>query len=128
MLFSMILMRGIVVCRMSSLTRRPALLLFTYGLDESGPTENQRDCFNTFRSKYNELWQQIANKLIECHDELHSIDDASNAMSGWVSLHLGEHHETSLELVVDLDLPNEGTRGYFIPIKNWSVGDAVVAD
>ena len=66
--------------------------------------------------------------MIGCHDQLETIVDVSNAMSGWISLHLGEHHETSLELVIDLDLPNEGTRGYFIPVEDWFIGDVVIAD
>ena len=71
--------------------------------DERGPTENQQACFNTLKSKYNELWPQIANKMIGCHDQLETI-------------------------VIDLDLPNEGTRGYFIPVEDWFIGDVVIAD
>ena len=47
-----------------------------------------------------------------------------------VGVHIGELHENSieLELVIELDLPDEGTKGYFIPLENWSVKDAIVAE
>ena len=96
--------------------------------DANGPTELQRDQFKTLKTKYSELWPQIAKNMIACHDKLATIDDVADAMSAHISVHIGEHNETSVELVIDLDLPDEGFRGYFMPIENGTVGNVVVAD
>ena len=94
----------------------------------TGPTNAQRDQFKTLKTKYSELWPQIAKNMIACHDKLAAMDDVANAMSPHVSVHIGEHNETSVEFVIDLDLPDEGFRGYFIQIENWNVGRVVIAE
>jgi len=49
------------------------------------------------------------------------------AMREWVSFHLGEHQEDSIELVFDLDFPDEGIRGYFFHLEGDGIGEAVIA-
>lgn len=45
-----------------------------------------------------------------------------------IAVHMGELDDNSIELVIELNLPDEGTKGYFISIENWSVKDAIVAE
>ena len=37
-----------------------------------------------------------------------------------IAVHIGELYDNSIELVIELNLPDEGTKGYFISIENWS--------
>lgn len=95
---------------------------------EEGPTENQRTQFRELKRRYVSLWPEIASRIAGVHDRLQSSDDVADAMSDWVAVHLGEHAEDSVEFVITLNLPEEGSRGYFVPLTGWEVGDVVVAD
>ena len=92
------------------------------------PTKKQRKIFRELKTRYDGLWPDIASSIIMVHKEIESQAELEAAMREWVAVHLGEHDEDSLELVIDLDFPDEGTRGYFIPIENWNVGKAVIAE
>ena len=66
--------------------------------------------------------------VVDVHPRVHAIDDVNNATSEWVSVHIGEHEENSIEFVYDLELAGEGTRGYFIRLDSWKVKQTIIAE
>lgn len=74
------------------------------------------------------MWPEIATRILALHPTLTEISQVENAMPETIGVHLGEHHESSIELVYDLDLPDEGNCGYFIEIVNERVGRAISAE
>ncbi len=95
---------------------------------ENGPTEKQRSRFQELKRRYKLIWPDIALQIATAHERLETVDDVGAAMSKWLSVHLGEHAEDSVEFVIDLNMPDEGSRAFFIPLEQWKVGDAIVAD
>lgn len=95
---------------------------------ESGPTAAQRMRLRRLKQQYTSLWPSIASTIINLHQTLTEHDQVTCAMRNWVSVNLGEHSEDSIELVYDLNLPDEGTRGYFINLTDDEVGEAFVAE
>lgn len=98
--------------------------------DEIGPSQQQRETFRELRRRYEALWPAIASGIVAVHASITDPFDVAKVMRERVAVHIGELHENSieLELVIELDLPDEGTKGYFIPIENWSVKDVIVAE
>jgi hypothetical protein len=96
--------------------------------DESGPTEAQRIKFRNLKLRYNALWPAIASRIVEVHDYLDTTDGVAAAMPMHLGMHIGEHFEDSVEFVIHLDLDEEGYRGYFLLLDDWTVCQAIVAD
>jgi hypothetical protein len=96
--------------------------------DDSGPSEAQRVAFRELKSRYHQLWPGIASGILGVHPTLKSVDDLNGSTSQFVAVHLGEHAEHSVELVYDLALPGEGSRGYFVLLAGWKIKEVIVAD
>ena len=96
--------------------------------DESGPSSIQRETFRKLKQQYATLWPDIASQIIAVHATLREPTEVAKAVRERVAVHIGEQDEQSLELVFELDLPGEGSKGYFIPIIDWSVKEAIVAE
>ena len=94
----------------------------------TGPSDSQRLRFRELKSRYSELWAAISHALVNVHPTLTSLDDLNNSTSECVAVHLGEHDEGTVEIVYTLGLPEEGGRGYFVPLEGWEVGTVVVAE
>ena len=94
----------------------------------NGPMESQRLRFRELKSRYESLWPEIASRIATVHDHLATAGDVSSAMSEWIAVHIGEHSPDSVEFVIDLDLPDEGSPGYFIRLDGWKVGEAIIAE
>ena len=92
------------------------------------PTECQRQRIRWLKEQYTGLWPSLAQTIVDLHPGLSNSSQLDHAMREWVSVHLGEHHEDSLELVYDLNLPSEVNRGFFISITEAGIGKAFVAD
>ncbi len=96
--------------------------------DETGPSQLQRETFRELKQRYESLWPEVASRIVAVHASLVSPIEVAKVMRERVAVHIGEHDEKSIELVIELDLPDERTKGYFIPIENWIVKDAIVAE
>ncbi len=95
---------------------------------ENGPTEKQRLRLRGLKNRYESLWPEIASRIITVHERLRTTNDVGAAMSERLSVHIGEHAEDSVEIVIDIKLPGESYRGYFISLEEWKIGNAVPAD
>lgn len=95
---------------------------------EDGLSETQRLAFRQLKSRYDQLWPEIAKGILAVHQTLKSADELNDSVSEFVAVHIGEHAEDSVELVYDLDLQGEGSRGYFVPLSNWTVNEVIVAE
>lgn len=107
-------------------TKYFAIHLWQY--DPAGPTSAQRECLRRLKEQYAQLWPDIAGKIIAVHETVRTQKEVEDAMPQRLAAHIGEQGEDAVELVIDLDLPGEGSRGYFIPIVDWQVQDAIVAE
>lgn len=96
--------------------------------DETGPSDQQRETFRELKRRYESIWPAIASSIVAVHASITDSFDVAKVMRERVAVHIGELDETSIELVIELDLPDEGTKGYFIPIENGSVKNAIVAE
>lgn len=96
--------------------------------DETGPSQQQRETFRELKWRYESLWPAIASSIVAVHASITDSFDVAKVMRERVAVHIGELDENSIELVIELDLPDEGNKGYFIPIENWSVKNAIVAE
>lgn len=94
--------------------------------DERGPTERQRQVMRWLPAAYAGLWPNVANRIIGLHPGLQ--DREALRLREWVSVYIGEDSEDSLQLVYDLDEPEDGNRAYFITISDGNIVDAYVAD
>jgi hypothetical protein len=95
---------------------------------QAGPTEVQRLAFRELKSRYLQLWPDIANGILGVHPSLKTVEDLNQFMSQFIAVHIGEHAEDSVELVYTLSLPTEGSRAYFVPLSDWKVSEVVVAE
>jgi hypothetical protein len=95
---------------------------------DTGPSEAQRVAFRELKSRYHQLWPEIASGILGVHPTLKSVDDLNESISPFVAVHIGEHAEDSVELVYNLSLPTEGSRGYFVSLYEWKVKEVIVAD
>lgn len=95
---------------------------------ETGPTAQQRATIRELKARYAELWPALASAIVNIHPRLTKTDELAGAMRDWVSVHLGEHSECSVELAYDLALEGEGSRMYFIRLDDWRIAEAVIAD
>ena len=95
---------------------------------ESGPSDAQRMRLRKLKQQYASLWPSIASTIVILHPTLAESNQVTCAMRDWVSVNLGEHSEDSIELVYDLNLPDEGTRWYFVNLTDDEVGEAFVAE
>ncbi len=96
--------------------------------DETGPSQLQRETFRELKRRYDSLWPAIASRIVAVHASLPNPSEVAKVMRERIAVHIGELHDNSIELVIELNLPDEGTKGYFISIENWSVKDAIVAE
>jgi hypothetical protein len=96
--------------------------------DESGPSELQRKRIRWLKREYSSLWPEIAETICNLHPDLKKASQVAAAMRDWVLVHLGQHGEESVEIVYDLDLPDEGNRGFFISVSDLGITKAFVAD
>ena len=96
--------------------------------DEGGPTELQRQRVRWLKRDYVRLWPQIAETICRLHPDLTDSSQLTGVMRDYLSVHIGEHSEDSVQLVYDLDLPDEGTRGFFISVTETGVIGAFVAE
>jgi hypothetical protein len=95
---------------------------------ETGPSSVQQATLRRLKEKYADLWPSLASTIVDLHPTITKREELAEAMRDWVSVHLGEHSEDSVEFVYDLDLEGEGTRGYFIRLEDWKIVEAVVAE
>jgi hypothetical protein len=95
---------------------------------ETGPSDAQRFGFRELKTRYRELWPDIANGIVSVHPTLKSINELNSSTSEWVAVHISEHAEDSIELVYYLVLPDEGSRGYFAPLDGWNIREVIVAE
>lgn len=118
-------------CRIAFQFSRPSSKYFAVHIwsnDETGPSQQQRETFRELKRRYESLWPEVASRIVAVHASLVSPFEVAKVMRERVAVHIGEQDEKSIELVIELDLPDEGTKGYFIPIENWIVKDAIVAE
>ncbi len=92
------------------------------------PSERQRLAFASFVSNYHELWPKIADKLSTLHPTLNCPEEVKRHLKDRVAIHLGEHSEESLELVYEFDLPNEGSRGFFLRVVDLEIVDSQIIE
>lgn len=95
---------------------------------EAGPSNAQRSKFRELKSRYAKLWPEIAHGIVSVHTGLTSVDELNASTPDYVSVHLGEYSENSVELVYNLNLADEGSRGYFVMLDEWKVEEVVVAE
>lgn len=95
---------------------------------DSGPSKIQRQALRRLKKQYTTLWPSITSTIVGLHPTINENAQVEAAMREWVSVHLGEHQEDSIELVYDLDLPDEGTRGFFIRLEDDGIVEAVIAE
>lgn len=88
----------------------------------------QRETFRELKSRYESIWPAIASRIVAVHATLLKPSEVAKVMRERIAVHMGELDDNSIELVIELNLPDEGTKGYFISIENWSVKDAIVAE
>lgn len=66
---------------------------------KDAPTERQRQAIRELKARYLQLWPQIARGIIGVHESLKSADQLNSAVSEFISVHLGEYSEDSIEIV-----------------------------
>jgi len=88
----------------------------------------QRETFRELKRRYDSLWPAIASRIVAVYASFPDLSEVAKVMRERIAVHIGELHDNSIELVIELNLPDEGTKGYFISIENWSVKDAMVAE
>lgn len=96
--------------------------------DASGPTHAQRQRFRELKSRLIHLWPNIIARIAAAHERLHTTEEVAAVMPEDVSVHLGEHGDTSIELVIALQSSGEERRAFFIPLDAWNAGEAIVAE
>lgn len=92
------------------------------------PTALQEKAFEDLVACYDQLWPNVAAKLATLHPELGSVEDIRRCVRNRVAIHIGEHAEDSIELVYEFDLPNEGSRGFFLRVDGIHVIDGFMAE
>ena len=92
------------------------------------PTALQEKAFEDLVARYDQLWPNAASKLATLHPELDSVEDIRRYVRNRVAVHIGEHAEDSIELVYEFDLPNEGSRGFFLRVDGIQVIDGFMAE
>ncbi len=92
------------------------------------PTALQEKAFEDLVARYDQLWPNVASKLATLHPEVESVEDIRRYVRNRVAVHIGEHAEDSIELVYEFDLPNEGSRGFFLRVDGIHVIDGFMAE
>ncbi len=99
--------------------------------DDAGPTTLQRRTFDGLKARYPTLWPSIARALLDCRPDLGSTDAVEAGLNPTVGCYIegeGGADHANFELVYTLDLPDEGSRGYFVRIVGWEVIEAMAAE
>lgn len=99
--------------------------IWLYG---GAPTALQEKAFEDFVACYDKLWPNVALKLAILHPEMESVEDVRRCVRNRVAVHIGEHAEDSIELVYEFDLPNEGSRDFFLRVDGMQVIDGFIAE
>jgi hypothetical protein len=117
-------------CNVSADFPHPPTYYFAIHLweHEENPTECQRQRIRWLKARYAFLWPALARTIVELHPELTDVSQLNGAIRDWVGVHLSEFREDSVELVFNLDLPNEQNRGYFITLSELGIEEAHIAD
>lgn len=114
-----------VVATPHSDTTTLAAHVWLYG---EAPSKLQKEAFANLVDNYDLLWGNVANELAALHPELTTPEEVRTHLRERVAVHIGEHEEDSVELVYEFDLPNEGTRGFFLRVAANRVVEAVIAE
>jgi hypothetical protein len=99
--------------------------IWLYG---GAPTALQEKAFEDFVACYVKLWPNVASKLAILHPEMESVEDVRRCVRNRFAVHIGEHAEDSIELIYEFDLPNEGSRGFFLRVDGMQVIDGFIAE
>jgi hypothetical protein len=97
--------------------------------DDSGPTDSQRATFEELKARYASLWPAIADAVLECHPDLHSVADVARHVNPTVGCYIeygGVASHDDFELVYDFDF--DDGRGVFVRFAGWSIVDAFLAE
>lgn len=97
-------------------------------LYDDSPTELQETRFADLVENYDQLWPEVARVLATLHPGLTTVEEVQTHVRDDVAVHVGEHEEGSVELIYEFNLPDEGTRGFFLRIDGRRVIDAIIAD
>ncbi|MDM4019435.1 hypothetical protein [Roseiconus lacunae] len=96
-------------------------------IDGDAPTDRQKAAFAALLSSYEQLWPSVARTLVELHPALTGIAEVEAHLSNRIAVIIGEYTEDSLELIYEFDLPDEGSRCFFLRICGNEILEAVIA-
>jgi uncharacterized protein YoxC len=116
---------SLIIATPHSDSTKMASHVWLYG---EAPTTLQEKAFEDLVARYDQLWPNVASKLATLHPELDSVEDIRRCVRNRVAVHVGEHAEDSIELVYEFDLPNEGSRGFFLRVDGIQVIDGFMAE
>lgn len=99
---------------------------------ETGPTSAQQTVYRDLKSRYGELWPEIAQNLVKCFDGVSSVDELCTYLSPTVGLYMIEEFDdpsqAEIELVYDINRPDVEGRSCFVRIRPWEVIEAALAE
>ncbi len=94
--------------------------------NEDGPTDLQRKIIRELKERHDELWKDISEALVKCHEEIETKDELNRKIVPHFGINIGEDCKM-VELVYSVEGDPE-LRGYFVHLRDWEIAEVFMAD
>jgi hypothetical protein len=91
-----------------------------------GPSGSQRQRFTKFIAKHDDLWPTIAESLMRCHTQIHTVAELFDRIHPRICINMS-CDDNDIEISYSVDGDPE-FRAYFIKLRNWEIAEACTAD